>query len=613
MVKGWQRFEPNFQLLCHHFVAHGVGIPYFPDNTDWRWSVAGLEDFKVPRGVRVVEEDVEMAVCLRDMQVTELYALIKDLDKDDKRWNVDEVYKAMLSATGKQYTPNAVEEFQRSVKNNDLGVGAGKLVKVAHGWVKEFSGKVSHYISLQEGGNKDYLFKGINRFNSINECFVFFTYGIGTNGTLHSIRGYAHKLFPFSQVLNRLRSNNVNSAMMSGSLVLQPESINDAEDNQIMFYDGCAVIPPNVKVITGALPNPSQNVLPVIRDLTLTMQNNTGSYQARGENPMGQERTKYEVQAQLGKESMLSSASVNLFYQPWKRLLNEMFRRIRAKDVRSDDPGGREIFDFRKRCAKRGVPLEAIYSVYRVEPMRAMGQGSPGTRSLELEQYMSYFGSLGPEGQNNLLRAKFAQAVGWGQVDRFVPKLNVGGKTPIDVQLAELQNVAMSNGTPMTVSMGDQHFLHAQIHFPSLEQDLDLLESGQDTPELLRSAQIKITHISEHIGTIKPDGLQKELFAELRRQFNNASQRVEAAMYAAEKQRDREQGSQAPMSPELQKKIADHQLHQKFKVEDHELNMYLKDQEAAQKRALKDAEKAAKIRAEEEARRIRQMAQLSQG
>jgi len=63
-----------------------------------------------------------------------------------------------------------------------------KEVHVLHCYVVEFSGKVSHYITTEDGTLDDFLYKKEDRFESIDECLQIFTYGIG-NGFYHSIAG----------------------------------------------------------------------------------------------------------------------------------------------------------------------------------------------------------------------------------------------------------------------------------------------------------------------------------------------------------------------------------------------------------------------------------------
>jgi hypothetical protein len=610
-LKDWKQFDANFQLLVQKFISHGVGFLYFRDDVDWRWDVAGLDDFKVPRSTTLSEDDCDIAVVLRNVTVSKLYSWIKDVDEKDSRWSIDEVQKAIMNASDQKDINNSWEKFQEVIKNNDLFVSttAQQTVAIAHAWVREFTGKISHYITLQNGGNTDYLFKAENRFDNVNECFNFFPYEVGSNGTLHGTRGLAHEIYGAIQVINSLKCQSVDNAKLSGSLLLQPATEMDAEDMAILFYAGAAYLPPNLKVQNANLANPSNNILPVLDEMSLSLRHTSGDVSTNARDASQREKTKFEVQGDMTKESVIPTANMNLFYQPWGRHLNEVWRRFTSKGVRAKDPGGKEIHEFRKRCIERGVPEEAIFGAKRVTPVRAVGYGSPTARLMALDEFMQYYGSLDPVGQNNLLRDRFAQRVGYSQVDRYVPKIDVGGRMPVDLEIAELQNAMMSAGQQASVRPNDQHLMHLSVHFPDIENDLLKMEEGQGDEQIFNGVKVKIEHIGLHMERLKPDKLNEDQVAEFTRVYNNVSQRVVAAQKALDVQmaKQAQQQPQGPqISPQMQMKLADHQLEMHMRQEAHQLEMRLMEESATQKRTLADAGSAARLRAEANRARVLQ-------
>jgi hypothetical protein len=337
----------------------------------------------------------------------------------------------------------------------------------------------------------------------------------------------------------------------------------------------------------------------VIRDMTLLMNHNSGETAADAAQNSN-DKTRFEVKSQLAKENVLPTASMNLFYQPWGRHLNEVWRRASNKDLNPGDPGADLVFEMWNRIVARNVPKQAIFEAKRVIPVRAIGYGSPAMRQMALDEAMNYYGSLDPVGQNNLLRDWFAQKVTYGQVDRYVPRIEQNGRMPIDQEMAEIQNLAMSQGVAVSVVPNDHHIIHISAHMPSLEQDLEYLESGQGTPQLLSSAQIKTQHIADHLKLLKPDKLNESVVSELNRKFNNASQRTMAATEHSQReqakaiadQMQQNQEAAAGPSPEAQQKMADSQVRRQIMTEEHELKMRLRTLEAGQEMALKDAEAA---------------------
>jgi hypothetical protein len=342
----------------------------------------------------------------------------------------------------------------------------------------------------------------------------------------------------------------VDNAKLSGSMILQPKSAIEAEDMSMIFYGGAIYIPSEVTIQNVKLANPADGLLPVIQDMAGILQDGqpnltpTSPDAASGD----QRKTKFQVQKETMEEAVLPTAALDLFYQPWKRHLNEVWRRTKNADLKANDPGGKEVFEFRKRCIRRGVPHEALMDHESwVEPYRAVGYGSPGSRLMAFDELMQYSGSLDAVGQNNLLRDRFAQKVGYAQVDNYVPPIELNGRMPMDAEIAELQNAAMSAGVPVSVMPNDHHILHLQAHLPNLDTDLQQLEGpGQgQNPQLLQVAETKTQHSARHIQRLKPDKLQAKIVAELNRQFNNLSERTSAAVKAYQQEQAKQQAKMA--------------------------------------------------------------------
>ena len=140
-LKEWQEFEFNHQILADQFVSHGVGVCYFEDEVDWRWRVAGLSEFRIPRGTRASEWEIEVATVDREYQAHQLYKYIEDPDvAKDLGWNVKMVKQALLRACRESTYQEAGEweKLEVELKNNDLlyGNSRGKKVHVVHMWVR---------------------------------------------------------------------------------------------------------------------------------------------------------------------------------------------------------------------------------------------------------------------------------------------------------------------------------------------------------------------------------------------------------------------------------------------------------------------------------------------
>lgn len=514
LLRSWHRFEFNNQSLAREFVVHGLGIAYFEDDYDWRWKICGLSDFILPRNTPANEDDVDYAIARRRYTTTQLYNFIKDPEfAEDNGWNVEETKKAIYWATSSRNSAPTSwewEELEREIKQNDVYFGRvrAKEIWVLHFWVKEFDGTVSHFMTLENGLNQDFLFKRIGRFKSIRNCLHIFTYGIG-NGYYHSIRGLGYKIFPQIQVSNQLRCSIIDATFFSAGPVIQPEDSTAVDELSFSYMGPFTLVPPNIKFVDLKHQNISDNILPIVRDLSAQIENNTGTYQPRQapDAIKGQkEKTRFEVQAQLQKESTLSTSAMNLFYIPWDRVLTESFRRATAPDLTQLDPGGREAYEFRRRCLNRNVPMKALQNIKRVRAVRAMGYGSASARLLALDQ----IGTLAPQfdeiGRRNAIRDRVAAYVGYAQADRYVPQAQQAGRQPQDQKDAEMENSIMLMGGQVQVNPSDLPRTHITVHFQAMHQVIAGVKGGQ-TPAMQGSPQLHVLldHTTRHVQQMVGD------------------------------------------------------------------------------------------------------------
>ena len=607
-VTDWDEFFYKQQLLSHQFVAYGVGFTYFEDNRNWQWNVCGLKDFKVPRGTPAADTKFDIAVIERNFLVGELYQFIENPKiAEDLGWNVEETRKMILlasetdMATGRDW-----EKLQEELKNNDLTYShaRSKVVRCVHYFVKEFDGTISHYIGTRAGSESDFLFKKPSRFKHANEAFCLFAYGIGTNGLLHSIRGLGYKLFPFVQLSNRLRNAVVDGAMLSSALMIQPATGEDVSNLSLVYNGPLSILPPGINVVEKAMPNLAGNVLPIVRDLEVVRQNNTGTYNQKQVMPDGDARTATEVQAQLAQQSILGTQAMNLYYTPWQKLLSEMFRRLAKVKYRSDEPGGKEAIDFRKRLEARGVPWEAVQNVYRVNAVRAVGAGSPGARILAFNEFLQILPRFDEIGQRNLIRDRVAARVGYDQVDRYLPKSEME-RIPVDAKIAELENNTMQSGRGVSVNPGENHAVHAKVHLEDAARFLQALQQNQVDPRVAMGyLKLQYPHSTAHLEQLAGDpmrkeevGAAKEVLNLMREAMENIGKQMEAqARRAQEIQAAQAQQQGGGVDPKTAAALQRAQVDAQIKMQNAKLDQQLKIADTQQKMAIRDAEAAQKIR-----------------
>jgi hypothetical protein len=617
MLRNWPRYTSQFLLLANHFVGHGVGVLYFDDEVDWRWKVSGLGDFLIPNRTFACEEDVEVAIARRSYQVHQLYAFIKDEEiATAAGWNVPETRKAIINAVNAGASSDRFtdwEELRAQLKNNDLTLGyaGASEVKVIHLWNREFNGSISHLVSLEDGSNEEFLCKRIGPFKNVSEAFTIFTFGVGTNGYYHSIRGLGYKIYPQIQASNRLRCQFFDGSMLSSSLMVQPESEDALNDLNLFYYGPYSILPPKMKIIERAVPNLANNVVPMLADLNATIQNKTGAYQTTSATPSGKERTKFEVQAQLAQGAKLSSAALNLFYEPWQRHLKEVVRRIVRPLYLPTEPGGDEVARFIEKCVNRGVPVEAIYAIDldTVVAVKAIGAGSETSRLLAFEDFMQMMSAFDDTGKRNVLRDRVAARVGYDQVNRYIPPIGSENRPLPDEKVAELENNSMQLNQVVTVKPNENHFIHARVHSQLLAQMMQRIDQGQMSLEQAVQPLVNLVqHQTQHVQSIQVDVSIEQDVALLRQQLQQAGEFTYNGMEKLKRQQQDQQiaalanptpqEGQPAMDPLMQQKMLEHQLKLQMMQEQFTLQQQMKLEESRQKLAIEDARAARKMAAE---------------
>lgn len=603
-LREWPEFHSNFLRLCGEFTKHGVSVSYFDSPDGWKFRVCGFGDFLIPRQTVASEEGIEVACARRQYLLHELYGFIRDEEVATKvGWDVAEVKRvitknARTSGRTGTTTFSDWESTQRELKNNDLYTGIeNTTVEVLHFWVREFDGTVSHFICAEEGA-KSFMFSKTGMFDAPEQAYVLFTFGVGTNGTYHSIRGLGHRIFNHVQTSNRLRCQMIDGAMLASAVMIQPESQRALEDLSFTFYGPYSVLSPNVRIVEKAIPNLSNSVQPALADLQNQLAQNVDLLSTYGPAQSSPYRNNLQVEHDLAVASRLSGSTLNLFYAAWSRLLREVVRRFVTGD-RKD----RAIKKFFDRCAERGVSADVIKSLdpALTTAVKAIGAGSQANRLLALRELNNISGSFDDVGRRNLIRDITATRVGHDLVDRYAPAAPEPRLT-VDAKIAMMENQAMSSGTPIPVLDNELHGMHLRVHAPELQQLLAAVQTGEADPlQVLPIVQSFYEHVMQHLQFLSSDPAARGQVAELK-QLTQIAEEVITNMgrKLQAMQRKQQEGApaagqqpQGPTPTEL--KFQEHQIKMEIARQKADLDMQIREAKFQQEQAINDAKGAVSL------------------
>lgn len=609
LFRNWPEFHSSYLRLCTTFIKHGVGIAYFDSADDWRFKVGSFADMLIPRQTPATEESIDVAVGRRQYHLHELYAFIRN-EKAAQAvgWDVDEVKRVMVKnvkhtgRTGNRSLLGEYESLQAEFKNNDIHAGIqNPTVDVLHFWVREMDGSISHYICAEDTP-KQFMYKKASRYEKPEQAYIMFTYGVGSNGTYHSIRGLGQRIFNHVQTSNRLRCQQIDGAMLSSAVMIQPENQRSLDELQFTFYGAYAVMSPNVKIVEKAIPNLGTAVQPALQDLTQQLQLNTDTISTYGPQQGSPYRNQMQVVSDMDVATRISGATLNLFYASWNRLMREMVRRV-VQSKKQDTA----VKDFYSRCEKRGVDAEFIkkLDVERTKAVRSIGSGSLANRLVSLRELQGISGQFDDVGRRNLTRDIVSTRVGHDLADRYV-SAEVESRPAVDSKIAVLENSQLQQGQPVPVVSNELHGQHLQVHAPLLQQLIEGINAGQvDPQQALPALQALYQHISETVQFAAGDPALEGLVSQTNQILQFAEEAINNTMKALEKiQRDQAQAAQEsgeqPTGPsEVDMKMQKAQVEMQIAQQKAELDMAIKQRKFEQEQAMRDAKAALEFREEQ--------------
>lgn len=608
-IRNCEEWPCESDMLVHKHVWEALGIGHWEDDTDWRIKASGMGKFFFPRKAKIIESRQEIVTCEGEMTITELWGkAIKEKDGTPTKWNQKIASAAIKKATNAQPPYQDWETLAQEVKNNDLFVGTGlPAIRVIHGFVKEFSGKVSHYIIPEDPCDDEdkFLYCSPGVYESMTQAFVLFPYGKGTNGTIHGLRGLGYKIYPHEQQLNRSRCRMIDKADQASSLMAQASDETDMANLGLTYFGDMAILPPGVSFPNITMPDLTRQIMPAIEMMENLRNNRVAGYTSENVFDGDQRKTKAEINAHLEQSASLSDTSINFFCMPLDRMFQQMVRRMTAKGYHFSLPGGEEIRELLLRLVKRGVPLEAFRRIdwKRVKAVRVIGAGSSAAKTLGLQRMTELRPRMDDVGQKNLDRELAIDAVGVAGADKFFPRDGVF-RTTGETQIAILQNYQLMQGVELPVLPSDGHMVHAREHIKPQMEDYELVSSGQmDEAEFAQKHVLLFAHTTEHLQLIEGDlaiaeeaGAMRQMLQRIEEFINNGLKQIEAQQQEAAENPE-QQAPEGP-SPEAMQAFGKAQAEIETMRMKTEAGIEMEQQKNAAKIAMEDAKTAAQIRRE---------------
>ena len=633
-IRAWRNFFPTYLKLCNSFIKHGVGVALFNDEWDWRWKATDMSDFKIPRKTEIGQDNIDVAACLRFYSPTQLYQLIKDEETAKEHgFNVEACKRAIIQSVRNNnnyyhFRQYDWERLEVELRNNDLYFSTASAnqqsIRIVHLWVTEFDGKVSHYMVNDDDQVNEFLYKKVGRFEDSLQAYVVFTYGVGTNGYYHGVRGQGYDVFAINGALNRAYCSLLEIASFGSAPTFQPKDETALQEMQFIPNGVYNLLSPGIEVIKDTVvPNVSSGTLPIVNAFTQMFRDRTASYNTESLINTSVEKSATQVKAELSNIAKMSISALNLFYDPWESLLREMATRMKRKDYDAREPGGALIVDLHKKLLQRGAEgfgpkdryLQAFFELdtTRLRVTKAVGAGSEAARMVAFDRLMSVYGSLPDFGKQNLIWDIASETAGYENAARYAVQPGQSETPTWDASLAQVENNVILAGGEINPLDGQNDLVHAKVHMsalqPMVEQAqqalaLDPMSIAQSLPGINGLNQ----HLAMHVERMATDPMLREETSALKKALQNADEILHNGTLKVQKMMEQAQvedtqggeGTQQPqIPPETFAKIEAERLQRELKMQmeaqEHQQKLIMRQQEASQKLAIRDAEAASKI------------------
>lgn len=529
MIKRWKDFSFQMQKAQQELVKFGIGPVLLADKYDWRFEALRHRDLLVPEQSAASLMKWPFFAIRTEMQAMDLWAKVRpQVEKHSKDigWDIEATRRAVQYCSKDLFSGRLTwdgrnwEQWQEAFKNNDIYMSlvASESLMVYHLFVREYSEKISHYILAENALLPDFLFKRIDRYDTIPQVLTIFRNDVG-NGDYHSIRGIGRLQYQHIECTNRLKNHLFDMGVAGTAINLKASTSKARDELQLMQMGPINILPPDVDLVQNRVVGFLSDAMNLDRELSAHLSANLGTVRRPGVGYQGQTRpTGIQVQQDVINTTQITEGQMIIHFMDLDLLYEQMY--VRASDPNTPD---KEARLFQKACEEEGVPMIALRNYDWVRATRTAGYGSPQMRTVRSQQMMPYVGMLPESGRYNWVRDEVIAIAGPDNIDRYFPEQAFPTH---DQWEANMENGVMHAGQHVMIADGQNHSIHADVHITSLEQMVTMANSMyQELPpasglaallKVQQYVEVCVPHTQAHLQLLANDKMHQSNFKALR-------------------------------------------------------------------------------------------------
>jgi hypothetical protein len=520
-LEDWNEdYKQQFMRMCANFVNFGPGIMQFCDEGDPRYNAINAARMYFPKNCQMSLDQWEVVALVRDVSANELYKYVRDAKTTQEStyagWNADAIKETIVQSSEMGGPRPDWRDFARSsdmLVNNDIAVTT-PFAPVPTVWlyVKGFDGKIACRVFTQAGGVNDFLYEDDDCAENFRELFNVCWYDTGTDGMVHSIKGFGIKNYFPSALMNRAKSRMVDSMTVALALNFQYQNDNQPDETPpVESYGACTIFPPGLTQLP-IYPN-LQAAMPVLEMLENNASENNSLYRQQNDQIAASD-TATQANILANMQGQLSEASASLFLAQYSQTITEQFRRLRLRGNKNADAK-----KFVERLKDRGIPDEVIYDhELRVRTGANSGLANPALRVQAFQEGLQLMHYPGVNGRF-FLEGLIAERYGAHAVNKALLPLGADSE-PLQRRQAQMENVDFGQGVMLQAAPEDAHYEHLQEHLkPAAGIAGQFKQSQKITPEQTAALTIGVEHAGQHMSFLSQDETEKAHFQEIMPQF----------------------------------------------------------------------------------------------
>ena len=544
-IRAWPKWDYFIEGFAHEITSFGVGYAVWFDKYEWKPTLIRMDKGFCPQGTEIMDDDLQFFCVKWQYHPNDLLKLLKaSVDAGRKEWQrkacVDAINKAAPPPVGPTF--DKWRDYEDLIRQSVWSIAyykAMRLIDTYHLFVREHTGKVSHYVYWRDGtktgedNDEDnrLLYSSEDEYDSISEVCVPVVFGYG-DGSIQGSWGAGQLLFDMAGQVEIARNDAMDAQAASSKMKLQAsegKNINDIKmtiNDDMMAVEGAQFAQPG-----AALPTNSQGYKMLDDEFTMWAMQLVGNYIP----PISLQPSDTKaaaINAASGEQQEVQMKNLENFLKHIARIIRPMGKRLSDPTNPYDDSK-----EFRKGLlTDDSLTEEEINKLVNQPVIKTITEFTPAAAQARAQFAQSRL--MGPSSSlydPRKLEEIQAQGVPGGKavVDYAMVKVQDGTNAAGENRQQTLENTTLRTGVDPGVLAQDNDWVHMQNLKPGLQA-----ATARGDPTQIEALQAGLKHYAAHYSAgvakkgIPPDQVnpEKSWIAELEKAIQTHMIRHQATL-----------------------------------------------------------------------------------